>query len=80
MKKDKKSKKVGQIEIIAERPIKYVEMDLEIDDKVKNSMLVFAKANILKDENALLNWAFITALRNGIKKSQEANDKDTIIS
>ena len=61
--------KKNTIKITAERPIEYVEMDFEISKSAERIFLNYAKANILKDKEALLNWAIVDIL----KKSVEYN-------
>ena len=59
---------MGQMKILAERKVTMVELDINVDNKTLN---IFAKAGlreIKKDKSALFNYAFVNALRRGLKK------------
>ncbi len=56
-----------QFKIVSEKYVPYVDMDIEMGDKLREDLLFYARQNILNDEDALLNWAFVKALETGIK-------------
>ena len=76
IKKQTKPIDANEINILAERDIKYVELDIDMGENVHNMLLQYAKENIMNDEKALINWAFINAIENGIKQI-EKNEKRT---
>jgi len=53
--------------IVGERDIKYVELDIEFGKTMHELLLFHAKNNILNDEQALVNWAFVDLLTKGMK-------------
>lgn len=78
--KTKKSKELSpnEIKIIKETPVKYVNLDVEFGSNVFSMLLEYAKANILNDEQALINWAFINAIEKGIAASKKGQNSDKI--
>jgi hypothetical protein len=68
-------KKKDTVKILAERSKKCVEWDLEIDSKVRQKLLNIARRDILKDEDALLAWIVVKAIKNGIEKSKKLTAK-----
>jgi hypothetical protein len=44
-----------------------VELDVDIPDKVKAGLLKMARVGILKDEKALLSWAFVKGIEYGVE-------------
>jgi len=60
--------KLGQIEILAERKIKMVELDIDVDNKTLDKLAKIGLRLIKKDKQALFNYAFVVALKNTIKK------------
>lgn len=62
------------IKILATREVKMVELDVDIPNDAKKGLLEMAKIGILKDEKALLNWAFVKGIEYGVefcKKSKK---------
>ena len=55
------------IKILATREIKMVEVDVDIPSDAKKGLLEMARHGILKDEKALLNWAFVKGIEYGIE-------------
>ena len=55
------------IKILATREVKMFELDVDIPDKAKKTLLDMAKRGILKDEKTLLSWAFARGIENGIR-------------
>lgn len=55
------------IKVLAEREVKMIELDVDIPSDAKNALLEMARKNILKDEKALLNWAFVRGIEYGIE-------------
>jgi len=68
--------KLGQIKILAERKVKMVEMDVDVDDKTIDRIAAVGLRLIRKDRSALFNYAFVKALENAVK----GNDTWTIKS
>lgn len=66
--KNKSVKKLdpNQINIISEKKVPYVDLEVDMGSNVHAMLLQYAKENILKDEQALINWAFIDALTKGL--------------
>ena len=60
--------KLGQIKILAERKVKMVELDIDVDNKTLDKIAKIGLRLIKKDKQALFNYAFIFALKNTIKK------------
>ena len=54
------------INILAERKIKYVELDIDMPFRAKELLLSYARDNVLFDEDALINWAFVDVLEKSI--------------
>jgi hypothetical protein len=55
------------IKILATREVKMVEVDVDIPTDAKKELLKMARIGILKDEKALLNWAFAKGIEYGIQ-------------
>ena len=68
--------KLGQIKILAERKVKMVEVDIDVDDKTIDRIAAVGLRLIRKDKTALFNYAFVKALENATK----GNDTWTIKS
>lgn len=62
-----------KLEIISEKPVEYVQMDIVISEEMKNKLLEIARQNILQDEDALLNWVIAQSLKYGINIDQKKN-------
>lgn len=65
--KQPKPKDDFKIDILAERDIKYVELDIEMNDKTEQMLVDYALKNIFSDRQALINWAFMDALKRGLE-------------
>lgn len=79
-KKKAKVETFGTFAITAERPVKYVELDVDMDNFLRDKLLKYAKENILKDEEELINWAVVDILKKSIedpknKKKKKRNSK-----
>lgn len=71
--KPKDTKKdLPTIKILATRKVKMVELDVDIPDKVKADLLKMARVGILKDEKALLSWAFVKGIEYGVEFCRKA--------
>ena len=60
--------KLGTMKILAERKVTMIELDIDVDEKTLD---MFAKAGlreIRKDKSALFNYAFVEALKRGLRK------------
>lgn len=60
------------IKVLAEREVKMIELDVDIPNDAKNALLEMARKDILKDEKALLNWAFVKGIEYGIEYCKKA--------
>jgi hypothetical protein len=60
-------KDLPTIKILSTRKVKMVELDVDIPDKVKAGLLKMARVGILKDEKALLSWAFVKGIEYGVE-------------
>lgn len=63
----KKNKPLPTIEILSERIIQYVELDIKCPDKITKEITEYGRSLILKDEQELFNYGFIKSLENGMK-------------
>lgn len=55
-------RKVGDIKILSERNVRYVELDLDMDDDTLDKLAQAGWETIQKDKHALANYAFVKAL------------------
>lgn len=70
--KSKDSKKnLPVIQILAERKIAMVELDVDMDSEAKKVLITIGKENILKDEKAIISYGFAHALKNGLKLAKK---------
>lgn len=65
-------KDLPTVKILATRKVKMVELDVDIPDKVKTGLLKMARVGILKDEKALLSWAFVKGIEYGVEFCRKA--------
>jgi hypothetical protein len=66
--KPKDSKKnLPVIKILAERKVEMVELDLDIPKDAKNILIDIAMKYIVKDEKALLSYAFSKCIKDSLK-------------
>ena len=65
-------KDFSTIKILATRKVKMVELDVDIPDSAKAGLLKMARVGILKDEKALLNWAFVKGIECGVEFCRKA--------
>lgn len=71
--KSKNPKKdLSAIKILSTRKVKMVELNLDIPDKAKAGLLKMARVGILKDEKALLSWAFVKGIEYGVEFYRKA--------
>ena len=68
--------KLGQIKILAERKVRMVELDVDVDSKTIDRIAGIGLKLIRKDKAALFNYAFCKAIENMAK----GNDTWTIKS
>lgn len=77
--KTKKSKELHLTEyslvINGEKDVEYVELECDFSDGLYRRLLQHARENIFRDEQALVNWAFIDLLSN-VKLLAECLDAD----
>lgn len=60
--------KLGQIKILAERNVKMVELDIDVDNKTLDKIAKIGLQMIKKDKQALFNYAFGEAIKGSIGK------------
>lgn len=60
--------KLGQIKILAERKVKMVELDIDVDNKTVDKIAKIGLRMIRKDRQALFNYAFVEAIKRSIGK------------
>jgi len=60
--------KLGQIKILAERNVKMVELDIDMDNKTLDKIAKIGLRMIKKDKQALFNYAFVEAIKRSIGK------------
>lgn len=60
--------KLGQIKILAERNVKMVELDIDVDNKTVDKIAKIGLRMIRKDRQALFNYAFVEAIKKSIGK------------
>jgi len=65
-------KDLPTIKILATRKVKMVELDVDIPDSAKAGLLKMARVGIIKDEKALLNWAFVKGIEYGVEFCRKA--------
>lgn len=63
----KKQKELPSIQILSEKIVKYVELELRCDKKVQEEITRYGRKLILKDDKELFNYGFIKAPENGVK-------------
>tara|TARA_Y100000310_G_scaffold332892_2_gene409367 strand:- start:2532 stop:2732 length:201 start_codon:yes stop_codon:yes gene_type:complete len=56
------------IRIVSETPIKCVEIGLDMDDGVFETLMEFGKREIVKDEQTLFEYGFRKAMLAGMEK------------
>jgi len=62
MKKTHKEETLGTIKVLAERPLQYVELDLDVDENTFNKIAKAGLIEIKHDKKALFNYAITKAL------------------
>jgi hypothetical protein len=63
--------KGNTFKILAEREVKYVELDIDASEEIIESLVQYGLKEIVNDRDALLNYGFIKAVENGIKKLED---------
>jgi hypothetical protein len=58
---------LGKIQIIAERKVEMVELDIEVDDKTRDTVCHAALREITSDGDALFNYGFNQAIKRFIQ-------------
>lgn len=61
------AKGLPTIQILAERKIKMVELDLDIPDKIADDMYQYGRRHILLDRTHVINWVFNLGLKNFVE-------------
>ena len=59
----KNTKKLGQIRIISEKEIPYVELKMDMDDQTAHKLAQAGWIEVQHDREALINYAFCKALK-----------------
>ena len=60
--------KLGQIKILAERNVRMVELDIDVDNKTVDKIAKIGLRMIKKDKQALFNDACVEAIKRSIGK------------
>lgn len=60
------AKGVPTIQILAEREVKMVELDMDIPDEIADQMYEYGRKHILLDRIHVINWVFNLALKNAV--------------
>lgn len=71
----KKNKPLPTIEILSERGIKYVELQIRCGNKIREDITRYGRSLILRDEQELFNYGFIKALENGVSHLNSKRSK-----
>ena len=58
---------LGKIQILAERKVEMVELDIEVDDKTRDTVCHAALREITSDGDALFNYGFNQAIKRFIQ-------------
>lgn len=61
------AKGLPTIQILAEREVKMVELDLDIPDKVADDMYEYGRRHILLDRTHVISWVFNLGLKNFVE-------------
>lgn len=61
------AKGLPTIQILAEREVKMVELDLDIPDKIAEDMYQYGRRHILLDRPHVINWVFNLGLKNFVE-------------
>lgn len=69
--KDKLPKDTGTIRIMAERTVKYVEMDMEAPDKIWEELAEYGLKEIRKDKKELAGYGFRLVLEAFIQSEKK---------
>lgn len=64
-----------KITILAERPLKYVEMDLDVPDEVLDEVAAYGMKLIKSDKQALFNYAFLKMLEELCEKEAKGPER-----
>lgn len=67
------------VKITGEKEVTYVNLDIEMSNETEQMLYDHAVKHILEDREAMINWAFIDALKKGIEKykNMEENEGST---
>jgi len=68
MKRQKEKNNLGVITILSERDVPYVELKLDMDDNIAHKLAKAGWLEIQHDREALINYAFVKALEEVIKR------------
>lgn len=60
-------KTLGEIRILSERNVPYVELRIDMDDHVADKLARAGLIEIKKDKEALINYAFCKALQETVR-------------
>ena len=69
--KEKLPKDIGTIRILAERTVKYVELDIEAPDSILEELAGYGLKEIRKDKKELASYGFRRALENFIESEKK---------
>jgi len=70
---------LGKIQILAERKVEMVELDIEVDDKTRDTVCHAALREITSDGDALFNYGFNQAIKRFIQiKGKKCTPKKSL--
>ena len=68
---------IGSFKILAERDVKMVEMDIDIDDELADKLVECALEEIKNDRGALLNYIINRALKRAVERQGYLEESDS---
>lgn len=68
-----KDEKLPTIQVLAERPVKCVELDLDMSEETFAVLVQAGWETIQKDKKALANYAIVEALKEFVKQEEQKN-------
>jgi len=71
----KKKKELPTIQILSERTVPYVELEIKCDKKIQEELIEYGRKMILQDRDELLNYGFVRSLKEGIKYLENRREK-----
>lgn len=56
-----------KIDILSEKEVKYVQFDVDMSAETEQMLYDYAVRKIFDDREAMINWAFLDAVKRGIE-------------